>query len=404
MRFLAPYPPHPGLPTLLLLILLAAGVWGAECELEACSEAYMIDRQGISEGPTIEYCSLVYRYIQCTTEYRSVCRGTIHYHSIQQMLNTFQTRNNCSEVLSGGVAPVIPDEIEEPESTEGEGCRYRGSLAPALCGLFGDPHLKTFDGQYMTCGVRGAWPLLNTPFLAIQVTNEAVGPDNTATATTKVTVIIKGHDKCGSERTYEASTDALPKAFVDGTTWSGGSIHHPYIEVREVHPGEYILITVSYINATVAVRKIKKYLTVLVTLPMSLLEEFDEGDELQLCRRGCPAYERLDKPGLTPVSVSAMTKDKAAKLCKEFNVTDYYLDSCIFDLVTTGDPSFRIAAQTAQKDLWHHDPIGAQKLLQNCSDPPCIWEITSKAPSYVPSLIILSLGLVLFSMSRRAMY
>ncbi|XP_068220426.1 repulsive guidance molecule B-like [Palaemon carinicauda] len=185
MRFLAPYPPHPGLPTLLLLILLATGVWGAECELEACSEAYMSDKQGILEGPTIEYCSLVYRYIQCTAEYRSVCRGTIHYHSIQQMLNTFQTRNNCSEVLSGGVVPVIPDDMEEPETSEGEGCRYRGSLAPALCGLFGDPHLKTFDGQYMTCRVRGAWPLLNTPFLAIQVTNEAVGPDNTATATTK---------------------------------------------------------------------------------------------------------------------------------------------------------------------------------------------------------------------------
>ncbi|KAK7083116.1 hypothetical protein SK128_002412, partial [Halocaridina rubra] len=72
-----------------------------------------------------------------------------------------------------------------------------------------------------------------------------------------VTVIIKGHDVCGSERTYEASTEALPKAFVDGTTWSGGSVHHPYIEVQEVHPGEYVIITVSYIKATVAVRKIK---------------------------------------------------------------------------------------------------------------------------------------------------
>ena len=94
-----------------------------------------------------------------------------------------------------------------------------------------------------------------------------------------------------------------------------------------------------------------------------------------------------------------LSYSQAATLCKEFNVTDYYLDSCIFDLVLTGDPSFRIAAQAAQKDLWQHDPIGAQTLLQNCSDPPCIWEIKSRSPLLGPSLTVTILAFILLCIS-----
>ena len=63
----------------------------------------------------------------------------------------------------------------------------------------------------------------------------------------------------------------------------------------------------------------------LVTLPMSLLEEFEEGDELQLCRRGCPSYERLDKPGLSPVNVTAMSKEKVGSLTLLLNLTFLFL-------------------------------------------------------------------------------
>lgn len=94
---------------------------------------------------------------------------------------------------------------------------------------------------------------------------------------------------------------------------------------------------------------------------------------------------------------------QAAALCKEYNVTDYYLDFCIFDLVTTGDESFRIAAQAAQKDLWEHDSVGAQRLLLNCSEPPCVWEITpSSAQNQYLSRTTLILALFLFAMTVRA--
>lgn len=86
-------------------------------------------------------------------------------------------------------------------------------------------------------------------------------------------------------------------------------------------------------------------------------------------------------------------------------MTDYYLDSCIFDLVTTGDKSFRVAALAAQLDLWEHDPLGAQKLLQNCSEPPCLWDVTSAATRLHSRAVIhltSLLMLVLLGLSRQA--
>ena len=73
-----------------------------------------------------------------------------------------------------------------------------------------------------------------------------------------MTVLVKEHSVCGGERTYEASAEALPKAFVDGTTWTGGTVLRPHTQVQERVPSEHVLITVSHINATVAVRKIEK--------------------------------------------------------------------------------------------------------------------------------------------------
>lgn len=58
------------------------------------------------------------------------------------------------------------------------------------CALFGDPHLRTFYDELQTCGVPGAWPLLDNPHLAVQVTNEPVGKGSTATAITKVILLL----------------------------------------------------------------------------------------------------------------------------------------------------------------------------------------------------------------------
>lgn len=388
--------PHTRLAaTLLLTTLLYAGVGGKCAGLQACLDPYV--HGGVKAEATPEFCSLAAQTSDCMKSLSSSCRSDIPYEARRGMLEKYINTYDCATILANHrPSPTTP---QDAAPTAVEKCQYRGTSPPAHCGLFGDPHLKTFSGAYMTCGVGGAWPLLDTPALAIQVTNEQVGPDNHATATTKVTVLVKEHGACGGERTYEASAEALPRAFVDGTTWTGGTALSPHTQVRERVPGEHVLITVSHINATVAVRKIEKYLTVLVSLPES---EIGEGGELQLCVGGCPDSERLPRSPPRPVVSPAMAKSQAVKLCKEYNVTDYYLDSCIFDLMATGDKSFRVAALAAQRDLWEHDPIGAQRLLLNCSEPPCVWDVSTAAISASPSTTLLLAALLLLSGIRWA--
>lgn len=104
-------------------------------------------------------------------------------------------------------------------------------------------------------------------------------------------------------------------------------------------------------------------------------------------------------PRLT--DADALPPPQAVVLCKEYNMTDYYLDSCIFDLMATGDKSFRVAALTAQRDLWEHDPAGAQRLLLNCSEPPCVWDVSAARTSALPSLALLLAALALLGGARR---
>jgi RGM family protein len=65
-------------------------------------------------------------------------------------------------------------------------CTYQGRPEVTHCSFYGDPHLVTFNGDFQTCKVAGAWPLIDNAYLAVSVTNEAVVPGSSATATTKV--------------------------------------------------------------------------------------------------------------------------------------------------------------------------------------------------------------------------
>lgn len=68
-------------------------------------------------------------------------------------------------------------------------CSFSGSLAIRYCSIFGDPHLRTFDGIHQTCRINGAWPLVDNEYFSVQVTSESVGHGE-ATAVTKVSVVF----------------------------------------------------------------------------------------------------------------------------------------------------------------------------------------------------------------------
>lgn len=93
--------------------------------------------------------------------------------------STENHRNGQTGRNDGGVLP-------RPTPSIPDMCRYQGAKVFRHCSLFGDPHLRTFQEEFQTCKVEGAWPLINNEYLAVQVTNVPVEGNEDATATSKV--------------------------------------------------------------------------------------------------------------------------------------------------------------------------------------------------------------------------
>jgi len=241
-------------------------------------------------------------------------------------------------------------------------CRYlevnKNLSEPRHCGMFGDPHVRTFYDVRQTCIVAGAWSLIDNDHLAVQVTNEIVQTteSTSATATSKVVVIFKETDSnCITQKIYEATSQYLPAIFKDGTKYSG-----PKTCKTKIHKNndDHISIESCHINTTIIIRKVGSYLTFNIKMPFEYANK-----SRGLCHSGCPSSELVDSTSffenkLNHVSSSnyfPSTKD-AMKICSRANLTDFYYDSCVFDLLTTGDKLFTKAAHTAMFDALHLDP------------------------------------------------
>lgn len=116
------------------------------------------------------------------------CLGDLSFHSAHKGVEKQMKLYNCS--VSGSV--FVPSEVPERGGRHRpKPCSYNGGSDKTVihrhCGLFGDPHLRTFSDDFQTCKVQGAWPLVDNSFLTVQVTNDPVGIwEGTATATSKV--------------------------------------------------------------------------------------------------------------------------------------------------------------------------------------------------------------------------
>lgn len=62
----------------------------------------------------------------------------------------------------------------------------KGAGGYRYCSMFGDPHLRTFEGQYETCRTLGAWPLIDNSYFGVQVTNDPVSDGVDASGISKV--------------------------------------------------------------------------------------------------------------------------------------------------------------------------------------------------------------------------
>ncbi|XP_054895256.1 repulsive guidance molecule A [Poeciliopsis prolifica] len=356
-----------------------------QCKVIKCTTEYLAitSNSGLEQE---EYCTALRAYKSCVSRLARSCRGDLAYHSVQHGIEDLMNQKNCSREgptfqprarTPPPPPPPPPVVTDSQERSDGpEVCHYERSLtrnsAPpnyTHCGFFGDPHLRTFGDDFQTCKVEGAWPLIHNKFLSVQVTNSPVLPGSVATATSKLTIIFRNYQECVEQKMYHAETDDLPAAFADGSKNGGDRYGANTLRVVEKVPGQHVEIQAKYIGTTIVVRQVGRYLTFAVRMPEEVAHSVEEGDtqDLYLCLHGCPANQRIDfrnfraraaeaTQGASRTRGSAGTNGftfKSAKVkCKErLPVEDLYFQSCVFDLLSSGDINFTMAAYYAFEDV-----------------------------------------------------
>ncbi|XP_056135471.1 RGM domain family member B [Lampris incognitus] len=383
-----------------------------QCRIQKCTTDFVSLTSHLTpalDGFDTEFCKALRAYSACTQRTAKSCRGNLVFHSAVLGISDLMSQRNCSR--DGPTSTTHPEVHHEP-------CNYHSRTQHAhthshahghthshshphghspsqthvqpgylFCGLFGDPHLRTFKDSFQTCKVEGAWPLIDNDYLSVQVTNVPVVTGSSATATNKITIIFKPYEGCTDQRVYQAVTDDLPAAFVDGTVSSGEPSHSSTsidggtskvraLWISERSPGRHVELHAGYIGVTVIVRQLGRYLTLAVRIPEDLAQAYDATQDLQLCLNGCPSGERIDRGGHLPLPSSppvlglqlqqprrpsqfspysaprGFGVEGARERCREqLEVQDIYFHSCVFDLLTTGDANFTAAAYSAQKDM-----------------------------------------------------
>ncbi|XP_068131248.1 repulsive guidance molecule A [Hyperolius riggenbachi] len=349
--------------------------------------------QYIGAEDSVEICTALRTYSHCTRRTARFCRGDLAYHSAVHGIDDLMTQHNCSKdgPTSQPRVRTPPPWDSQERSDSPEICHYeknfhRHSSTPNYthCGLFGDPHLRTFTDSFQTCKIQGAWPLIDNNYLNVQVTNTPVHPGSTATATSKITIIFKNFQECVDQKVYQAEMDELPAAFVDGSKNGGDKTGANSLKIIEKVAGQHIEIQAKYIGTTIVVRQVGRYLTFAVRMPEEVVNavEDKENQGLYLCLQGCPQNQQIDFRTFhsqTPDTVvkkldagssgPSFTPEMAGAKCKEkLPVEDLYFQSCVFDLLTTGDVNFTLAAYYAFEDV---------KLLHSNKDKLHLYERTT---------------------------
>ncbi|NXE56604.1 RGMA protein, partial [Casuarius casuarius] len=335
-----------------------------QCRIQRCNADYVaaISSNALPEDVLldVDYCTALRAYSVCTRKTAKSCRGDLVYHSAVFRIKELFAQYNCSS--DGPTSSARTPGTQDPLVSEI--CDYERSSSFqkkfAHCGLFGDPHLRTFKDEFQTCKVEGAWPLIDNQYLSVQVTNVPVVTGSSATATSKITLIFKSYQGCTEQKVYQASTEDLPLAFSDGTRNGGQQEGAGSLRILEKPDSNQVEIQAHYIGSTVIIRQVGHYLTFAIRVPEETLNLSEESPVLQLCLHGCPKNELIQEhrlwlsnsSPLWPSSQQVYTVETAAEQCRRIlQVEDVYFQSCVFDLLTTGDPEFSMAAYGALEDL-----------------------------------------------------
>ncbi|KAF7238402.1 Hemojuvelin [Varanus komodoensis] len=343
----------------------------SHCKILRCNSAYVASTLNL-QGPhrSAAYCDVLRAYSRCTRRTARTCRGDLAYHSAVHGIEDLMIQNNCSR--EGPTAPPQPP-VPAPNrqgTASLDTCDYEKSFSrrhgrpPTYqhCATFGDPHVRTFSDEFYTCGVEGAWPLLDNTYLFAQATSQPVAKGSRATVTSQLTIIFKNMEDCIDQKVYRAAVDSLPAAFEDGSVNGGERAGGSSLSIRERTPGQHVEIRAAYIGATIAVRQAGPQLSFAIRAARDVVRSFTEEQDLQLCVGGCPPSQRLPREGCCCRDGGAgAAAERARRLCKEaLPVEDAYFQACVFDVATSGDANFTLAARGALEDARAFHPDAAK--------------------------------------------
>nr|XP_003228045.1 PREDICTED: hemojuvelin [Anolis carolinensis]XP_008119674.1 PREDICTED: hemojuvelin [Anolis carolinensis]XP_008119675.1 PREDICTED: hemojuvelin [Anolis carolinensis] len=351
---------------IFILLLLGRNVV-SHCKISRCNSAYLAATENI-QGPkqNASLCEALRSYSVCTRRTARTCRGNLAYHSAVYGIEDLMIQNNCSK--EGPTLPPRPIQPgpNQPGFASPDICDYEKSFArlhggsPAYrhCAAFGDPHVRTFSDEFHTCRVEGSWPLLDNHYLFVQATSSPIVEGSYATGITQLTVIFKNMKECVDEKIYQAEAGDLPAAFIDGSVNGGERPGGSSLTLHERTSGRHVEIHAAYIGTTIAVRQAARHLSFSIQAAEQVAFSFTDEQDLQLCVFGCPSDQRVSRSACCPQRGN-VTPEVARRLCKEkLEVDDVYFQSCVFDVMVSGDANMTQAAQGALEDAkaFHPDP------------------------------------------------
>lgn len=209
-------------------------------------------------------------------------------------------------------------------------------------------------------------------------------------------MVVKRYRDCIAGRyvTYQAtSTEPLSSTFDGGVSSYGAA---ETIRVFNVVAGRHVEMELQHIGTRVVLRKYGRHFSVAVRTPTKIATAFSGALDVQLCTTRCPAAERLSLRHVTLSSVS-MTVDRAAEICRQQQLIDFFLDACVFDLlVTGGDRNFTLAAVHALRDYRRLSRDAAMQ-LQNRTEVRHISPTRNSAPAHNDVTVLLYLTILLLS-------
>lgn len=353
----------------LLLVQMSVPAVGASCRILRCNSDFVAatldlgGSGGVASGGSApsrgamnaDYCSALRSYATCTRRMARACRGDLAYHSAVQGIEDLLIQHHCPRA-----GPTAQPHLPPQGTLSGDACLYEKGVATSKgrppeyvhCGVFGDPHVRTFNNYFQTCAVQGAWPLLDNEYLYIQATSSPVRGGAYATALTKITIIFKSWRQCMDQQLYQAELDNVPAAFADGSVVSGERRGHHSVSVMTQNPGRHAEIHAAHISTVLVVRQSGRSLALSVLSPRSIVDAFGPEQDLQLCVWGCPTSQRLNtlRPSPTPPSSPAASSKAHAHCGALLSDHDAYYRACVFDVISTGDLNASAAAVAARSD------------------------------------------------------